>query len=86
MWYWGGWLSVIILFVIMWCFPSGHGQLFLERFEDKVPSWVDLVVQGNRAEAILAIIKQTQNPNLQDPYHNLNLVKRVTCPTLVIGK
>lgn len=40
----------------------------------------------HRAEGILSIINKSHVTDVNDPFHTINVAKRITCPTLLIGK
>lgn len=47
---------------------------------------VELVVEGNRAEGLLAILTQSHHTDETHPHHMVNVVRRLRCPCLLIGK
>lgn len=62
-----------------------HGPAFLGKYEAKIPEWVDFVVKNNRAEGILSIVSKSHSTDPADPFHTLQLARRVQCPTLLLG-
>jgi pimeloyl-ACP methyl ester carboxylesterase len=69
-----------------WSFVlNGYSPRFLERFHERLPTFVDMVMESNDPIKLASLMKCSHVTDDADAYSVASCAKLVTCPVQVIG-
>ena len=69
-----------------WSFMlNGYSNIFLEKYSDRIPSFVDIVIKNNKDPKNLLDLLINSHVSDEDPFSVMKCSQKITCPTQIIG-